>query len=215
MKTILLIDNTIDGNDNFTLQLLRNLQQICDAVNVVRVKTQGECNRFLEPHAIRQVLAVVLSGSSHMLTSCTMLQQLSKDSSILLAILRLPKKRRPPILGVCYGMQLLCMLHGGAVGQLPRGDTITVSTRDTMFLHPSPIFPPRRRASRFAYFHDDYVTTLPCGWVATSYCIVDEVRVVSSCENAEGDIFCVQFHPEASGENGTRVLTNFINLVSP
>jgi len=110
-----------------------------------------------------------------------------------------------PVLGICYGMQLLGKLAGGRIrksGKREYGRTIVRLKRT------DPLFKgmPARGVTWMS--HCDKVERLPKGFksVAESH----DTRNAAFSEPVRG-IFGVQFHPEVvHTENGKRILKNFI-----
>ncbi len=110
-----------------------------------------------------------------------------------------------PILGICYGLQLISHLLGGKVRKAKRreygksilkiisGDHLLKGIKDEIVVWMS---------------HGDEVFELPEGFTLTASTTTNDVAVI---ENPEGKIFGVQFHPEVSHtEMGKEILSNFI-----
>jgi len=111
-----------------------------------------------------------------------------------------------PILGICYGAQLMARTLGGHVERTNAGEygrtTITRSSGDGDLLADLP--------AAFASWmsHQDTIMAPPSGAVVTS---TTEQSVVASFEDVVNNRFGVQFHPEVShGEYGREVLHNFL-----
>lgn len=110
-----------------------------------------------------------------------------------------------PVLGICYGHQLLAHLFGGKVERAlirEYGRTsITVDTGCRLF---------RGLPSRFAVWmsHSDHVRELPEGFVSSASTSSSPNAAIC---NEEKQIYGVQFHPEVSHtEHGTQILANFV-----
>jgi GMP synthase (glutamine-hydrolysing) len=111
-----------------------------------------------------------------------------------------------PVLGICYGFQLLVSGLGGTVertGTAEYGAT-ALEAGQSRLLSGTP-------ASQQVWMsHGDTCTAPPPGFRVTARTAATPVAAV---ENAERRLFGVQFHPEvAHTEYGTRVLARFLEL---
>lgn len=112
-----------------------------------------------------------------------------------------------PILGICYGMQLITQTLGGKVvpadeagsreyGQAPL-------THDTT----SPLFGQTPEEQLVLMSHGDAVTEIPDGFVRTA---VSADCPFAAIENPDKNIYGIQFHPEVRHSvYGTDLLKNF------
>ncbi len=115
-----------------------------------------------------------------------------------------------PILGICYGMQLLARDVGAELTKLDHAEygpaTLRVDRRDTPLLHDVPA------ESRVWMSHGDSVTNLPDGFAelaSTPRCAI----AAMGC--AERKIYGVQFHPEVvHTEHGRQILDNFLHRIA-
>ncbi len=110
-----------------------------------------------------------------------------------------------PILGICYGMQLIAHDLGGSIEPATRREyghaKIRVSSGSTALFNELPF------ELDVWMSHGDHMTVVPKGFqvVATS----DDVP--TAIENPESDIYCVQFHPEVSHTPlGKEIIRNFL-----
>lgn len=115
------------------------------------------------------------------------------------------EKMGVPILGICYGMQLVALDLGGAIEPADRREygaaRVKVLSGRTELFNEMPF------ELDVWMSHGDHMTRLPIGFrpVATSG---DDPTAI---ENAERHIYCVQFHPEVSHTPlGKEILRNFI-----
>ncbi len=104
-----------------------------------------------------------------------------------------------PVLGICYGMHLMCHTLGGEVTAGGAGEygCVTVTPANPL----SALF----RGSQSNPFtalmsHRDVVSRLPDGFRQTAYTAV----CAAACENAEKKLYAVQFHPETKHTDGGR-----------
>lgn len=110
---------------------------------------------------------------------------------------------RPPVLGICYGQQLMNHMLGGKVLNLDRReDGFT-----PIHLSPEPpLFTGLDTNQEFIMSHGDTITKLADGFEATAY----SGDLIAAIENTEKRLYGVQFHPEVSPPAGTALLRNFL-----
>jgi len=115
-----------------------------------------------------------------------------------------------PILGICYGMQLLARDLGAELVPLDRAEygpaTLVVTDPGTPLLRGVP------NESRVWMSHGDSVVTLPEGY----YPLASTTRCnVAAMGSLEKKIYGVQFHPEVvHSEYGRTVLDNFLGEIA-
>lgn len=110
-----------------------------------------------------------------------------------------------PVLGICYGMQLMTHILGGKVTRANKREygTIEVSIDNT-----SCLFHGFEKTNGFLMSHTDFVETVPDGF--------QNIGHTNSCpnaamENKEKKLYGIQFHPEVNHSiNGTQVIKNFL-----
>ena len=110
-----------------------------------------------------------------------------------------------PVLGLCYGCQLIAHTLGGKVETAPsREFGKTVTHFDTT----SPLFQDLPEQAVTWMSHVDYVDKLPEGFVSIAH---TEHCPVAAMQNLERKIFGFQYHPEVEHtENGSKMLRNFL-----
>jgi len=112
-----------------------------------------------------------------------------------------------PILGICYGAQLLTQQLGGTVARTGRGEygrtTLTRTATSPLFAD----WPPQGPADVWMS-HADSITEVPAGFVANASTPEAPVAVLS---DAQRQIYGVQFHPEVvHTERGQELLERFL-----
>jgi GMP synthase (glutamine-hydrolysing) len=116
-----------------------------------------------------------------------------------------------PVLGICYGEQLICNLLGGKV---EAGDTREFGRAQVEVVEDNALFQgvwSKGQSHTVWMSHGDKVTALPHGFVVTAKtssapyaAIADETR----------RIYGVQFHPEvAHTPDGAKLLANFVRSI--
>ena len=112
-----------------------------------------------------------------------------------------------PILGICYGMQLMCDAFGGTVAPGVKTEYGQVEIDvDTA----CPLFEGLNAKEKVLMSHGDAVKKLPDGFV----CVASTGGVVAGISNEEKKLYGVQFHPEVDPTvNGMRMFENFLRGV--
>ena len=110
-----------------------------------------------------------------------------------------------PILGICYGMQLMSYILGGKVAS---ASTREYGETNVNIDNTSLLFKGFKNTNIFLMSHTDYVESLPEGFRRIGY--------TSSCpnaaiENKDKKLYGIQFHPEVNNTvNGSLVIKNFL-----
>lgn len=110
-----------------------------------------------------------------------------------------------PVLGICYGMQLMTHVLGGNVA---RADKREYGATEVRIDNESVLFEGFNKTNKFLMSHTDFVETLPEGF--------KNIGLTDSCpnaaiENKERNLYGIQFHPEVNSSiNGTQVIHNFL-----
>lgn len=140
------------------------------------------------------VIGIVLSGSPF---------SVYDDKSFKIDVAQLPSK---PVLGICYGAQLMAYLHGGKVEaagtrEYGRANLSYVDDNDMLMAGIEP-------GAQVWMSHGDTITSLPDGWkvIASTHSVKVAAYKASNVER-----WGVQFHPEVfHSQCGTQVLKNFV-----
>ncbi len=110
-----------------------------------------------------------------------------------------------PILGICYGMQLMTHVLGGTV---QKADTREYGSTQVEIDGTSSLFQGFKNKNNFLMSHTDFVSKVPDGFKTigkTLHC------PNAAMENAKKMLYGIQFHPEVNlSENGTKVIQNFL-----
>lgn len=112
--------------------------------------------------------------------------------------------RKLPVLGVCYGHQLIAHHLGGAVQKGDKGEYglahLTVSCEDALWNG--------IRGSQIWMSHRDLVTAVPPGFRITAS---TETSGVAAMSDPSRNLFGLQFHPEVvHTKAGRQILENFV-----
>lgn len=113
-----------------------------------------------------------------------------------------------PILGICYGAQLISHMLGGKVATAPVSEygktTVTVDDKKALLKDVSD-------ETICWMSHTDYIEVPPMGFETTAH---TPVCPVAAMENRKDGIYAVQFHPEVMhSEEGSKMLGNFVKNI--
>ncbi|MCL2183912.1 MAG: glutamine-hydrolyzing GMP synthase, partial [Chitinispirillia bacterium] len=122
-----------------------------------------------------------------------------------------------PVLGICYGMQMMCHILGGEVkpgnigeyGRIPV--TPSAKNRSALFAGGGKAVKGAKDVKITPFdalmSHRDAVSRLPNGFVATA----STAGCCAACENAAKKLYAVQFHPETKHtDGGTEIFRRFL-----
>jgi len=110
-----------------------------------------------------------------------------------------------PILGICYGMQLMAHQRGGRVVRSPRRE---FGPSDLRVVAPSGLFTGLAGTQRVWMSHGDAVVDLPRGFERTA---ASTNSATAAMADARRRFHAIQFHPEvAHTERGREILRNFL-----
>jgi GMP synthase (glutamine-hydrolysing) len=146
---------------------------------------------------LKKFSAIIISGGPESVYSKTAPQF---DPNIL--------KLGKPILGICYGMQVMVHLLGGKVEALDRREDgpcgININPK-------SPLFNGLKPKQQVLMSHGDSVTKLPPEFTATAH----SGKITAGIEDQNRNLYGVQFHPEVDlTQNGQHILKNFLFNIS-
>lgn len=109
-----------------------------------------------------------------------------------------------PILGICYGSQLIAHIMGGKVSAAPQREYGKTQVK----LGDSPLFQEIEPDTTCWMSHTDYVQQIPEGFEITAR---TDNCPVAAFENREKKLYAVQFHPEVDHTpRGKDMLHNFL-----
>lgn len=111
-----------------------------------------------------------------------------------------------PILGICEGHQIIAQVFGGKINRLKKyfekENKITI-------LKKSAIFEGLDKEIIMKESHGRYVKSISEDFVIAA---TSEKTKIEAVFHKSKPIFSVQFHPEASGPNGQKIIENFLDI---
>ena len=110
-----------------------------------------------------------------------------------------------PILGICYGMQLMTHILGGKVKTATKRE---YGVTNVNIKNDAKIFQGFENKNDFLMSHTDFVDILPEGFENIGY---TQHCPNAAMQNINKNLYGIQFHPEVNDSvNGTQVIKNFI-----
>jgi GMP synthase (glutamine-hydrolysing) len=157
-----------------------------------------DIEKFIKSNPEIRLSGIIFSGGPASL--------LEKDSPRLSAKnFELIEKLKIPVLGICYGLQLLAQRFGG---EIHKGKIREYGHTKIKITGKSVLFDKVKKDLIVWMSHGDSIYKLPSNIKITSGSKND---IVSSFEDFNLNIYALQFHPEVNHtENGELILKNFI-----
>ena len=184
----------IDFGSQFTQLIARRVRELgvfSEIVSHKKIKTD---------HVNHNVRGIVLSGGP---LNVYQIQKYSFDKKIL--------ELNIPILGICFGHQILSKLHGGRVKQSRHrefGLANIFKKRDSLL---TKNFYGLKKTKQVWMSHADQVSKLPKNFKVIASSTNSKFAIV---ENKQKKFYGVQFHPEVTHtENGKKLISNFVFLI--
>jgi GMP synthase (glutamine-hydrolysing) len=176
---------------------------ICDIIELLnKLENDFECYDCNQIHALDTHLellqrfdSVILSGRQR---NSSLINKI--NSRIVKGCLVLDK----PLLGICYGGQILGLTLGCTLKKIQKiKDTIKID-----LLEPTPILEGYKSVNMYES-HNFCISTLS-----------DDFKLLGTSSHCDNELFCLnkkplfgtQFHPEKSGKPGKHLLENFLNI---
>jgi len=141
-------------------------------------------------------LGVIISGAPILITEIDYTKYLEKLSFIKDSII--------PVLGICFGHQMIGLLHGA----LPSRQKEDRDWQIIETLEDHPLFDKMPTEVEMIEDHCECIS-LPKDFVLLG---VSDACVNEAMYHKEKPLFGVQFHPEVSGNQGTLLIENFVNI---
>ena len=183
----------IDFGSQVTKLIGRNIRELGVYAEIVTIK---EFEKIREFHLIK---GIIFSGGPSTVTS-------KKYQTISKKIFQ----KNIPILGICYGLQLIAKLFGGKIkpskGRREFGRAYLVKKHNSQLT--KNFF---KKKTKVWMSHEDAVVKLPKSFKNIASTKSSKLTII---EHTKKKIYGVQFHPEVSHtENGKEIFKNFIFLI--
>jgi GMP synthase (glutamine-hydrolysing) len=196
---ILLIDNTKNLKGAFmTPKLLACLEKV--GVKFMVASTRTDVNTILDTY-IKDIKGIILSGGPLCLSEELTISLINKNIAVVLRL------KNIPILGICFGFQLLVASYGGHIVSM---DKESKGVKKVQILsHNSRIFKNINKEYIDVFqSHKDTVNDVPPNFDIIA---IDENNIIQGIENKQFNIWGFQFHPEGL-ESTTQLIYNFLDI---
>ena len=170
-----------------------------------RIRDLGVYSEVITPLEIRKIKSfnlikgIILSGGPSSVTN-------QKFQSI-------PKNifsKKIPILGICYGLQLISKLNGGKIKSSKKRREFG---RAFIFKKKKSLLTKNFFKEKMSVWmsHEDAVVKLPKNFSVIAYTKDSKLTII---ENTKQKVYGVQFHPEVTHtDNGKQIFKNFLFLI--
>ena len=180
----------IDFGSQFTQLIARRVRELGVFSEII---TPKEIKRVKDFNTIR---GIILSGGPSTVTK-------EKFERVPIEIF----SKKIPILGICYGLQLIAKLYGGKIKSSKRkrefGRAFIFKKRHSELT--KNFF---KSKSSVWMSHEDAVVKLPKNFQVIAYTKDSRLTII---ENKKKKIYGVQFHPEITHtDNGKQIFKNFL-----
>lgn len=146
----------------------------------------------------RNIDGIIFSGSPTMFTEAEPFPYFEKYDFV--------KTGKIPLLAICFGHQLLGLMHGATIfrdKEIRTTIAIDVVKEDPLFEGLSP-------QTEMAEDHTEGIT-LPPGFI---HLATSATYTIEGMRHPFLPLWGVQFHPEVSGDNGKKLIGNFLRFCS-
>ena len=183
----------VDFGSQVTKLIARRVRELGVYSEVITPKKLNKLRDF------NKVKGLILSGGPSTVTAV-------KFDSISKEIF----KKKIPILGICYGLQLIAKLFGGKIKPSKKSREFG---RAFLYKKKNSLLTNKYLNSKKAVWmsHEDAVVKLPKNYKIIAYTKNSKLTII---ENTKDKIYGVQFHPEVTHtDNGIQIFKNFLFLI--
>ena len=180
----------IDFGSQVTKLIARRVRELGVYSEIV---TPKDLNKLKKYHNIK---GIVLSGGPSSVTT-TKFPKISKEIF----------KKKIPVLGICYGLQLIAKLYGGKIKPSRKRREFG---RATLFKKKNSLLIKKYLNKKKTVWmsHEDVVVKLPKNFKVVASTESSKLTII---ENTKNKIYGVQFHPEVTHtDNGKEIFKNFL-----
>ena len=181
----------IDFGSQVTKLIARRIRDLRVYCEILNLREFGKLKNFDE------IKGIILSGGPSTVTKKTY-PKISKKIF----------EKNIPVLGICYGLQLIAKIFGGKIKKSQKkrefGEAILIEKSKSQLFKNFYI----KKKSKVWMSHEDAVSKLPKNFQNIASTINSKYTAI---EHKKKKIFGLQFHPEVTHtENGEKIIKNFV-----
>ena len=183
----------IDFGSQVTKLIARRVRELGVYSEIITAKDTVKIKNY------NRVKGIILSGGPSTVTKGN-----------FLTIPKIIFKKKIPVLGICYGLQLISKLYGGKIKSSKKKRDFG---RAYIFKKNNSLLIKNFFSSNTSVWmsHQDAVIKLPKGFKTIAYTNNSKLTII---ENSQKKIYGVQFHPEVTHtDNGKQIFKNFLFLI--
>ena len=183
----------IDFGSQVTKLIARRVRELGVFSEII---TPKDLNKLKKYHNIK---GIILSGGPSSVTT-TKFPKISKEIF----------KKKIPVLGICYGLQLIAKLFGGKIRPSKKRREFG---RATLFKKQNSLLIKKYLNKKQTVWmsHEDVVVKLPKNFKVVASTESSKLTII---ENSKSKIYGVQFHPEVTHtDNGKEIFKNFLFFI--
>jgi GMP synthase (glutamine-hydrolysing) len=184
----------IDFGSQFTQLIARRIRELGVFSEIISHK------KIENRHINRSIKGIILSGGP---LNVYQINRYTFDKKII--------ENQIPILGICFGHQILSKLSGGKVKQSKHREfgLVDIKKKNNSILTRN--FFDKQNKNRVWMSHADQVSKLPKNFKVIASSNNSKFAII---ENKKKNFYGVQFHPEVTHtENGKKLIKNFVFLI--
>ncbi len=154
--------------------------------------------RYDQPIRVDEYRGVILSGRN------TASDEINRAN---IKVIKQATQQQKPLLGICYGAEILALANGGALTRLRE----KVYGYNTVYVKKVNPLTETKRTLEVYESHIFNISRLPTSFESLGYSKDCENEIIA---HRELSLYGLQFHPECSGDDGLQILANFLKFLS-
>jgi len=162
-----------------------------------KLKVNYRVIRYCQPILLEEYSGVILTGRS------TASDEINRAN---IKLVKQATQQQKPLLGICYGAEILALANGGALCRLRQ----RVYGYDTVYVKKMNPLTETQQTLKVFESHIFNISRLPPSFESLASSAHCENEIIA---HRELRLYGLQFHPECSGEDGLLILANFMKFL--